>query len=113
MAHTANVYRDLPAHFFSAQMALVSTFFQMFIVHGIYNFEEVVNIKRERSKKITQPHNGAKTSKEIYRGLYSFYPLFEVQKRFFKGFFLKIPCRLPFKFQSLVKCRFRKILQNW
>ena len=26
----------------------------------------------------------------ITRGLYSFYPLFEVQKRFFKGFFLKI-----------------------
>ena len=26
----------------------------------------------------------------ITRGLYTFYPLFEVQKRFFKGFFLKI-----------------------
>jgi hypothetical protein len=26
----------------------------------------------------------------ITRGLYNFYPLFEVQKRFFKGFFLKI-----------------------
>ena len=27
-----------PAHFLSAQMALVSNFFQMFIVHGMYNF---------------------------------------------------------------------------
>ena len=26
----------------------------------------------------------------IIRGWYTFYPLFEVQKRFFKGFFLKI-----------------------
>ena len=26
----------------------------------------------------------------ITRGLYSFYPLFEVQKRFFKGLYLKI-----------------------
>ena len=26
----------------------------------------------------------------ITRGLYTFYPLFEVQKRFFKGFLLKI-----------------------
>ena len=64
MAHTANVYRDLPAHFLSFQMALVSTFYQMFIVLGMYNYEEVVNIKRERSKKITQPHNGAKSSIE-------------------------------------------------
>jgi glutathione S-transferase len=29
-----------PAHFLSAQMALVSTFFQMFIVLGMYNFEK-------------------------------------------------------------------------
>ena len=28
-----------PAHFLSAQKALVSTFFQMFIVLGIYNFD--------------------------------------------------------------------------
>ena len=27
-----------PAHFFSAQMALVSNFFQMVIVDGMYNF---------------------------------------------------------------------------
>ena len=27
-----------PAHFLSAQMALLSTFFQMFIVPGMYNF---------------------------------------------------------------------------
>jgi hypothetical protein len=27
-----------PAHFLSAQMALVSTFFQIFIVLGMYNF---------------------------------------------------------------------------
>ena len=30
--------RQKPAHFFSAQMALVSTFFQMFVVLGMYNF---------------------------------------------------------------------------
>ena len=30
-----------PAHFLSVQMALVSTFFQMFIVLGIYNFASV------------------------------------------------------------------------
>ena len=29
-----------PAHFLSAQMALVSTFFQMFIVLGMYNFAD-------------------------------------------------------------------------
>ena len=29
-----------PAHFLSAQMPLVSTFFQMFIVLGMYNFEQ-------------------------------------------------------------------------
>ena len=28
-----------PAHFLSAQMALVSTFFQMFTVLGMYDFE--------------------------------------------------------------------------
>ena len=28
-----------PAHFLSAKMALVSTFFQMFIVLGMYNFD--------------------------------------------------------------------------
>ena len=28
-----------PAHFLSAQMALVSTFFQMFIELGMYNFD--------------------------------------------------------------------------
>ena len=38
----------------------------MFIVLGMYNFEKVVNIKTERSKKITQPHNGGKTSIEIF-----------------------------------------------
>ena len=27
-----------PAHFLSVQMALLSTFFQMFMVHGMYNF---------------------------------------------------------------------------
>ena len=31
-----------PAHFLSAQMALVSTFFQMFIVLGMYNFDLLV-----------------------------------------------------------------------
>ena len=30
-----------PAHFLSAQMALVSIFFQMFIVLGMYNFEHL------------------------------------------------------------------------
>ena len=29
-----------PAHFLSAQVALVSTFFQMFIVLGMYNFAQ-------------------------------------------------------------------------
>ena len=33
-----DVQANLPAHFLSAQMALVSTFFQMFIVLGMYNF---------------------------------------------------------------------------
>ena len=33
-----------PANFSSAQMALVSTFFQMFIVLGMYNFGTTVNI---------------------------------------------------------------------
>ena len=47
-------------------VAFVSTSFQMFIVVGMYNFEEVVNIKRERLKKITQLHNGVKTSIKIY-----------------------------------------------
>ena len=33
-----------PAHFLSAPMALVSTFFQMIIVLGMYNFDGCVNI---------------------------------------------------------------------
>ena len=33
-----------PAHFLSAQMALVSTFFQMIIVLGMYNFDGCANI---------------------------------------------------------------------
>ena len=33
-----------PAHFLSAQMALVSTFFQIFIVLGMYNFKYLVNV---------------------------------------------------------------------
>ena len=32
-----------PTHFLSAQMALVSTFFQMFIVLGMYNFAQILN----------------------------------------------------------------------
>ena len=35
------ICRKKPAHFLSVQMALVSTFFQMFIVLGIYNFASV------------------------------------------------------------------------
>ena len=35
-----------PAHFLSAQMALVSSFFQMFIVLGMYNFALPVNFSR-------------------------------------------------------------------
>ena len=31
-----------PAHFLSAQMTLVSTFFQMFIVFWMYNFDSIV-----------------------------------------------------------------------
>ena len=34
-----------PVHFLSAQMALVSTFFQMFIVLGMYNFGQNVGIR--------------------------------------------------------------------
>ena len=33
------------AHFLSAQMALVSTFFQVFIVLGMYNFGYIANSK--------------------------------------------------------------------
>ena len=33
-----------PAHFLSAQMSLVSTFFQMFIVFGMHNFEVAFDI---------------------------------------------------------------------
>ena len=33
-----------PAHFLSAQMALVSPFFQMFIVFGMYNFGYHINM---------------------------------------------------------------------
>ena len=33
-----------PVHFLSAQMALVSTFFQMFIVLGMYNFDSSPNV---------------------------------------------------------------------
>ena len=33
-----------PAHFLSAQMALVSTFFQMFIVLGVYNFAFIIHL---------------------------------------------------------------------
>ena len=35
-----------PAHFLSAQMALVSTFFEMFIVLGMYNFSENTNVSK-------------------------------------------------------------------
>ena len=41
--------RQKPAHFLSAQMALVSTFFQMFVVLGMYNFVE--NIKHATQKE--------------------------------------------------------------
>ena len=34
-----------PAHFLSAQTALVSTFFQMLIVLGMYNFGYIANSK--------------------------------------------------------------------
>ena len=36
------------AHFLSAQMALVSTFFQMFIVLGMYNFDKEAKSMRAR-----------------------------------------------------------------
>ena len=39
-----------PAHFLSAQMALVSTFFQMFIALGMYNFEVILD--KENSNNI-------------------------------------------------------------
>ena len=38
-----------PAHFLSAQMALVSTFFQMFIVLGMYNFGLSVKLRQNSS----------------------------------------------------------------
>ena len=41
-----------PAHFLSAQMALVSTFFQMFIVLGMYNFEHVIKWKRRSPRPL-------------------------------------------------------------
>jgi hypothetical protein len=37
-----------PAHFLCAQMALVSTFFQMFIVIGMYNFDVYISIVRDQ-----------------------------------------------------------------
>ena len=37
-----------PAHFLSAQMALVSTFFQMFIVLGMYNFDSGIGLETAR-----------------------------------------------------------------
>ena len=41
----------------------------------------------------------------ITRNLYTFYPLFEVQKRFFKGLFLKILalCMVSIQEQFLIK----------
>ena len=44
------MYREIcqkPAHFLSAQMALVSTFFQMFIVIGMYNFAPDLEIQNQ------------------------------------------------------------------
>ena len=35
-----------PTHFLSAQMAFVSTFFQMFILLGMYNFDCSINIQQ-------------------------------------------------------------------
>ena len=41
-----------PANFLSAQVALVSTFFQMFIVLGMYNFDNRYNSPdRQKNKK--------------------------------------------------------------
>ena len=42
-----------PAHLLSAQIALVSIFFQMFIVLGMYNFPSVAKRMREMDKKWT------------------------------------------------------------
>ena len=40
-----------PAHFLSAQMALVSTFFQMFIELGMYNFGRALKKKNFQMSK--------------------------------------------------------------
>ena len=54
-----------PAHFLSAQMALVITFFQMFIVLGMYNFafgyNETQNVKLYRPTRqvVSTLHNFA------------------------------------------------------
>ena len=43
-----------PAYFLSAQMALVNTFFQMFIVLGMYNYGVCKRMSWDESKKIVQ-----------------------------------------------------------
>ena len=45
-----------PAHFLSAQMAWVSTFFQMFIVLGMYNFAPKVKRGKCKVLKKRQRH---------------------------------------------------------
>ena len=46
-----------PAHFLSAQMALVNTFFQMFIVLGMYNFADrnPYNVQKFATGLVSQP----------------------------------------------------------
>ena len=51
-----------PAHFLSVQMALVSTFFQMFIVLGMYNFgtTSLCHLTCKFPTVLRTVHNGAK-----------------------------------------------------
>jgi hypothetical protein len=48
----ANLPETSPLFFFYAQMALVSTFFQMFIVLGMYNFRGNFSLQRHVLQKI-------------------------------------------------------------
>jgi hypothetical protein len=48
-----------PGHLLSAQMALVSTFFQMFIVLGMYNFVTRLKLKDKSTQEGEWPYTCA------------------------------------------------------
>ena len=56
-----------PVHFLSAQMALVSTFFQIFIVLGMYNFERKP-LRSCRLREVTE-HDTNHSSYSSYSNL--------------------------------------------